>query len=79
MKYSIFALSAVALGAATGAAFTVGPQHILSVVRPAGQAGPINSSALLMSDALAAQESFAKGEIESNDVSLCSMKKLQAP
>jgi hypothetical protein len=69
MKYTILALSAVALCAATATAFTVGPQHIVSVVRPAAQVGVATSSSLKMSDTLAAQESFAKSEIAANNVS----------
>jgi hypothetical protein len=69
MKYTILALSAVALCAATATAFTVGPQHIVSVVRPAAQVGVATSSSLKMSDTLAAQESFAKSEIAANTVS----------
>lgn len=74
MKYSFLALSAVALTAATATAFTVGPQHVVSVVRPAAQVGVATSSSLKMSDALAVQTSFAKSEIESNDVSINSMQ-----
>jgi hypothetical protein len=74
MKYTVLALSAVALSAATAAAFTVGPQHVVSAVRPAAQVGVATSSSLKMSDTLAAQESFAKSEIESNDVSINSMQ-----
>ena len=68
MKISFsVAISAVALCAATATAFTVGQQNTaLSRSIPR-----VSNTSLKMSEALAAQETFAKGEIESNDVSQC--------
>jgi hypothetical protein len=66
MKFTL-ALSAVALSAATAAAFTIAPQQ--AVARPSAQVGHTSTvTSLKMSEALAAQEKFAKSEIESNDV-----------
>lgn len=71
MKFALLTLATVA---ATAAAFTVGPQHIVSIARgPSSQTNnagsSITSSTLKMSEALEQQIAFAKGEIESNDVS----------
>mmetsp|Transcript_23316 Transcript_23316/g.57385 ORF Transcript_23316/g.57385 Transcript_23316/m.57385 type:complete len:152 (+) Transcript_23316:76-531(+) len=67
MKFTLLALVATA---ATAAAFTVGPQHVVAITRPSNSAGysSMTSSSLKMSAALEAQTKFAKSEIESNDV-----------
>ena len=64
MKFSsgLFAFSAVALCAATATAFTVGPRN--------AELSKRSDVSLKMADAVTTQETFAKTEIESNDVSL---------
>ena len=67
MKFTLFALVATA---ATAAAFTVGPQHVVAITRPSntGATSSVTTSSLKMSDVLEQQTSFAKSEIESNNV-----------
>lgn len=68
MKFTLFAFVATA---ATAAAFTVGPQHVVAITSPSNSAASsMTSSSLKMSEALEAQTAFAKEEIASNDVSV---------
>jgi hypothetical protein len=72
LSSSLLAASAVCLFAATAAtAFTIGSQTVVTkgnlqaVTSPASR---LSSTTLKMSAALEAQTTFAKSEIESNDV-----------